>query len=124
MGKVLVVDDDSKIRSIVQEYLGSRGYEIVEAENGTIALDLLERGNGFDVILLDLYLPDTSGEEILEILNSRAIQTTVIVLTGYCNRAENLKDHGRRVLCKPIALQDLYQTIRELLGEPERRKEM
>ena len=60
---VLAVDDEPHILEPVKAYLEKHGYSVLTAERGQDALALIERG-GIDIILLDLMLPDISGEEI------------------------------------------------------------
>ncbi|WP_438035234.1 response regulator [Sorangium sp. So ce204] len=62
---VLIVDDDSGFRAVVEELLQACGYEVVCAENGAVALDLLRRGLRPGIILLDLMMPEINGWEFL-----------------------------------------------------------
>ncbi|WP_437592432.1 response regulator [Sorangium sp. So ce1000] len=65
---VLIVDDDSGFRSVVEELLQAFGYEVVCAENGRVALDLLRRGLRPSIILLDLMMPELNGWEFLALM--------------------------------------------------------
>lgn len=66
-GRVLVVDDEPSIRLLCAVNLGMAGYDVVEAENGQAGLDLV-RAQSFDLVLLDVMLPDIGGHEVLKTL--------------------------------------------------------
>ncbi len=55
--KILVVDDESRIRKLVRDFLVKKGFEVVEAENGKTAVDLFFEENQFDLIILDIMMP-------------------------------------------------------------------
>lgn len=64
--KVLVVDDDYRIRRMVKDYLGSCGFSVLEAVDGESALDIFfENNSGIDIILLDVMMPGIDGLEVL-----------------------------------------------------------
>ncbi len=68
MKKILIVEDDASIHSIIEEILKQENYAILNAYSGTEALMLLEK-NQVDLILLDLMLPGLNGEEIIKKIN-------------------------------------------------------
>lgn len=78
--KVLVVDDEEKIVEVLKSYFESSGYKVYEAFNGTKALELFERMNP-DLVILDLMLPDLSGEELCRAIRKRS-RTPIIMLTA------------------------------------------
>lgn len=78
--KVLVVDDEEKIVEVLKSYFESSGYKVYEAFNGTKALELFERMNP-DLVILDLMLPDLSGEELCRTIRKRS-RTPIIMLTA------------------------------------------
>lgn len=78
--KILVVDDEVKIVEVVKSYLENRGYLVYEAHNGREALEKFERMNPA-LIVLDLMLPDISGEEICRILRKKS-RAPIIMLTA------------------------------------------
>ncbi len=61
----MVVDDNEEIRDIVRLYLEASGYEIIEAANGKVALDLI-RGNDINLMILDIMMPEIDGIEVLK----------------------------------------------------------
>lgn len=83
MKKVLIVEDDPFIRDITTIKLAGHGYDVVVAPNGTIALERLNT-ESFDVVLLDVDLPDISGREILKNMRESLAhkETHVIVFSN------------------------------------------
>lgn len=64
MTKILIVDDDRDIRNILRDILVSCGYQVEEADNGKMALELIDIDQ-FDLILLDVMMPDMDGWSVL-----------------------------------------------------------
>jgi DNA-binding NtrC family response regulator len=81
-GKVLVIDDEADIREGLELLLLSEGYGCELAQNGTEGLEKLETGS-YDLVLLDLMMPDKSGMEVLEELRARDRETPVFMITAY-----------------------------------------
>jgi len=80
--KILLVDDQAELRSLLAENFKARGYEILEAADGT-TLKALFAGPQPDAVLLDLKLPDADGLDLLSALKRNWPETEVIVLSGY-----------------------------------------
>jgi PleD family two-component response regulator len=70
LGTVLVVDDQKSICTLLEAILEQASYRVVEAENGQVALELLEKG-GIDLVLLDVMMPEMDGEETLAQIRQR-----------------------------------------------------
>src|SRR6266571_3869472 len=79
--RILLVDDEPRLLSSLYELLRDRDYHLVTASNGAEALAQLSRLR-FDLVLLDLRLPDMSGHEIMDFINARSIDADVIVMSG------------------------------------------
>lgn len=80
MKTILIVDDEKKISEVLQSYLESAGYKVVSACNGRQALDLFDRLSPA-LVLLDLMLPDMSGEDICRAIRRKS-RTPVIILSA------------------------------------------
>ena len=78
MAKILIVDDEPRIRELIRENLQYAGYACEEAGDGSAALSLLS-GGGFDLVILDLGLPDMDGLDILRQLRSWSTLPVVVV---------------------------------------------
>ena len=80
--KILLVDDQEELRSLLSENFKERGYEVIEAADG-VALKGMFAGPQPDAVLLDLKLPDADGLDLLSLLKRQWPETEVIVLSGY-----------------------------------------
>jgi DNA-binding NtrC family response regulator len=81
-GRVLVIDDEPDIRESLEALLAGEGYSVELAQNGTEGLHKLE-SRGYDIILLDLMMPDKSGMEVLQEYRLRDQTTPVFMITAY-----------------------------------------
>jgi len=81
---VLVVDDDTVIRTMARTLLESKGFEVSEASDGEVALDLLDRGGQYDLVVLDLHMPKVDGFEVLRRVRGsvKTAALPVVVFTG------------------------------------------
>ena len=81
MAKILIVDDEPRIRELIREHLQYAGHVCEEAGDGSAALSLLS-GGGFDLVILDLMMPFMDGMTCLREMRARHINTPVIILTA------------------------------------------
>jgi CheY-like chemotaxis protein len=122
MGRVLVVDDEPDVLLLCRLNLQQRGHEMLEAADGSTALELA-RDRHPDVIVLDLMLPGISGYDVLEALQ-RDEETTdipVLVLTAKSLRADRERSHGlgaSAFLTKPFLPDELCEMVDSLTGPP------
>lgn len=79
---VLVVDDDDEIRNLLYEIVTNKGYTVIAVESAEQALKELKKRE-FDLIFLDLVLPESSGVEVLRHVKASERETVVTVITGY-----------------------------------------
>ena len=79
--RLLLVDDEPRLLSSLYELLRDRGYSLTTASSGSEALAHLSRMR-FDLVLLDLRLPDIGGHEIMDFINEKGINADVIVMSG------------------------------------------
>lgn len=117
--KVLLADDDMFLRDIATEFLTDAGYEIIEAENGRIAWEKLQKENA-DIAVLDVNMPEMDGLELLDLIrgDDRFSDMPVILLTGakYVNMT-SAKDRGADdYLAKPVEYSVLIEHIKMLLA--------
>jgi CheY-like chemotaxis protein len=110
---VLVVDDDPDIRETLSELLDANGYEVLEAENGQIALDVLKSTPRFPcVVLLDLSMPVLDGREFLKRRASDPILRSipVVVVSGSNQPADPIEGIDE-YLRKPVKFERLIEVI-------------
>lgn len=79
---ILLVEDEKKTGEMLKQALESEGIEVIWAQNGKSALDEMEKGR-FDLIILDLKLPEISGDEVLEGIRRMDSYVEVVVYTNY-----------------------------------------
>ena len=117
---VLVVDDEDLVLSVVRELIRLLGYNCVTAEDGIQAMEVMHQSSP-DLILLDFYLPNMPGEQILESMIKEYPQSKVIMASGRELSAEEKRRltkkgvHG--FLYKPYTVDDLERLFKiELNG--------
>lgn len=115
-GKILVVDDEERIRKLLRMYLERENYEIHEAENGEKALELALETD-YDVVLLDLMLPGIDGTEVCaELRKTKA--TPVIMLTAKgeeSNRVQGFEVGADDYVVKPFSPREVILRVKALL---------
>ncbi len=114
--KVLVVDDDFINRKLIQTLLkkNPKVTEIIEAENGSDALDKVKKDSGINLTLLDIMMPVVDGIEFLKIFRSDMsnAHVPVIVLSTDDTRKTEVFDNGANdFLRKPVMQEKLYEKI-------------
>lgn len=85
-GRVLVVDDEPFVRTIVRLILEKAGYEVLEAENGETAIEALNTGENrlvLDVVICDIRMPKINGVQAIEYFQREYPHVPIIVLTAY-----------------------------------------
>ncbi len=111
--KILVVDDEKRVRDTCHKMLEADGFDVSQAENGDVGIQMIEKEH-FDIILLDLMMPGLSGMETLARVRDMHPDTVVIVITGYAtveHSIEAMKRGAFDFLSKPFAPQDLRLVI-------------
>ena len=113
---ILIVEDDERISAFVKRGLEAEGYHVDLAQDGR---EGLQRGlNPYDLIILDLLLPDKSGHEVCQSLRREQIKTPILMLTAKDALEDKLSgfDHGADdYLTKPFAFEELLARIKALL---------
>ncbi len=115
--RLLVVDDEPHMRHSLQQLLSMQGYEVDVCDNGRMALMMLE-SRPYDVVLLDLFMPEMNGYTLLDTMVERKINSTVIVVSG--DSAISAAIHALRsgaydFLRKPYEPEELLNTVENAL---------
>ena len=116
--KILVVDDEKRVRDTCHKMLAGEGFDVSRAESGDVAIQMIEKEH-FDIILLDLMMPGLSGMETLARVKDMHPDTVVIVITGYAtveHSIEAMKRGAFDFLSKPFSPQDLRLVISKAVG--------
>lgn len=115
--RILVVDDEDALRTVLSSELEGEGYIVQMAGDGDEAIKILEK-NTFDLILLDIKMPTVDGFEVLKYVKQHAPATKVIMLTGFAdlkNAIESKKLGAEDFVSKPYDLVDLLTTVERVL---------
>lgn len=114
--KILVVDDEERIRRLIRMYLEREDFLIEEAENGKEALDLA-LNNEYDLILLDIMMPEMDGIEVCEALRKEKT-TPVIMLTAKgeeANRVQGFEVGADDYIVKPFSPREVILRVKAIL---------
>jgi DNA-binding NtrC family response regulator len=116
--KILLVDDDDEVRVVVGTILRSHGYSVAEAANCDAALERLGSVR-FDVVLLDITLPDDNGFKVLEFIREKHLSCKVIMITGTIGLENAIKSAtlgAKDYIAKPYNANYLLKSIENVLS--------
>ena len=119
--RILIADDERSIRWVLKESLTAAGHEVVEAENGTLALELL-RGGGIDLAFVDIRMPEVNGLDVVTTARQEELPTTLVVMTAQttmANAVEAMKRGAYDYLTKPFDL-DVVNLLVDRVAEARR----
>ncbi len=111
-GKILIVEDETKISGIVKSYLVREGFEVIAVETGEAAIS--EIRNGFDLVILDLKLPDIDGETVCKYIRE-VTDIPVIMLTAKSaedDRVRGLSIGADDYVVKPFSARELVARVK------------
>ncbi|MAP93470.1 MAG: DNA-binding response regulator [Ponticaulis sp.] len=114
---ILVVDDDDRIRDLTRRYLSNLGYHVTAANGGVQAQNLLQQLE-FDLIVLDVMMPEVNGFQLLSLMREKGQFTPVILLTARgesADRIEGLKLGADDYIPKPFEPEELALRIAAIL---------
>jgi len=117
--QVLIIDDDPGMRSTLSDILEEAGYEVCSYGKGIEALDWLKK-NPFEVVIVDIKLPDMDGIKLLEEARLINPESAVIMMTGYASvetAVEAMKEGAYAYIVKPINMDELKAIIKKALRE-------
>jgi DNA-binding NtrC family response regulator len=120
MRRVLVIDDQKDVRAMVAIVLRVNGFEVVEAESGAAGLKAFAE-SPFDAAIVDIFLGDTNGLDVIATLRERAPALPVIAVSGVTTLDfMDQSPHLANVVClqKPFRPNDLLQALRKAEAAP------
>jgi len=115
MKKVLIVDDDPNIRSIFKETLKMDGYNVVTASTGIKALELMLEDN-FNLLILDIKMPDIHGLEVLSLIRESGNNIPIIICTAFEGMKDDFVIKSSNIfeyLVKPVDLKILSALVKK-----------
>ncbi len=124
-GRVMIVDDEPDIRKVVRMTLQKAGYDVVEAEDGQKAIEVINTGENrlmLDVIICDIRMPKINGVEAIAYFRKEYPRVPVVVLTGFpdVNMATSfLNDGVVDYLVKPVEGEKLKAAVAKAMDQRE-----
>jgi PAS domain S-box-containing protein len=115
--RILLVDDDAEVRTVTAAYLTEMGHRVVEAADGSSALDILKADDQLDVLIADFAMPGMTGTDLADRAREIRSDLGILLVTGYADPKR--VPHGHLMLHKPFSRTDLAMKV----GEAARRKE-
>jgi CheY-like chemotaxis protein len=123
MASILVIDDVPAVLLSVKIVLEGAGHQVTGAENGSLGLDLLGSGN-FDVVITDIWMPGSTGAEVIRAARARSSRARFLVITGGDPNLRATQKHapspqnygGDAVLLKPFEKVELLSAVARLLA--------
>lgn len=123
MPSILIIDDDDQIRSMLSQFLEMKGYDVDDANDGSVGIARY-RSHPVDLVITDVLMPGKEGIETICDLRREFPEVKIIAISGggqfgpdtYLHMAEALG--ARKVFTKPFALDEFLQGVEEVLGAP------
>ena len=115
--RILVVDDQESMRSLLKDMLEVMGYQVTLAEGGEEALSILEQSQ-FDLVLSDLNMPGMDGAALLKTIKARYAELPVVIITGYGTfhtEKRVMKEGADGYISKPCTLTKIGSTLSSIL---------
>ena len=123
MAKILIVDDEPRIRELIEEHLEHEGYQCTQASDGAAALAAVAAG-GIDLVILDVMMPFMDGMTCLKEMRLRGMDVPVIILTARGEEYDKLEGLGAGAddyVVKPFSPRELVARVRAVLARTMRR---
>lgn len=120
MAKILIADDEESMRLLVARAIAMDGHDIVTAQDGAEALDIITRANGaFDLLLTDIKMPVMDGIALALAVARDYPKLTILLMTGFADqreRASGLEAIVHDVVTKPFAIADIRTAVADALA--------
>ena len=123
MTRILVVDDNASVRTTARALLEAAGFQVVEAESGMAALEVL-KSEVVEVVLTDIFMPDTDGIELIHALHRESPDLPIVAMSGGgYNDGKDVLAVARlfgaaQIVQKPLTQRKLIGAIRRAIGPP------
>lgn len=124
MAKILVIDDDPGIRTLMKKALGREGYTVIEASNGLEGL-MLQRRHRANLIFVDILMPVKDGFETIREIREEFPDVPIFVITGatFEGSTEKLLEMSKKVgakktFSKPLDMEEIIESVKEWIDKP------
>ena len=126
MSRILVVDDETSMRQLLEITLRKEGHRVTMAESGQKAVEAFSKA-AYDLVISDIKMPDRSGVEVLRVVKQSAPETPVIMITAYSSAetaVEALRLGAYDYIAKPFEIDELKVTIKNALEKQQLKEEV
>ena len=123
--KILIVDDEARMRDSLKVLLTNVGYNIHTGCNGGEAIECLNK-DSYDIVLLDMIMPDIDGYQVMDYIKGKHLDTMVIIMTGHASvdsAVECLKRGAYDYLRKPFDFEQLLARVKNAIDQIKLKKE-
>lgn len=118
MAKILVVDDEQRMRHLLSMILKKKGYEVDEAEDGMNALDMLN-ARGYDLVITDVKMPGLDGHGLLRRIKKQGLECPVVFISAFGtveSAVEAMRNGVMDFITKPFEQERIILTVERILG--------
>ncbi|MBN2039584.1 MAG: response regulator [Spirochaetes bacterium] len=120
MNRILIVEDEQNQRELYATELEEEGYEVHQAHNGEVAVKMVT-SNKYDLVILDIRMPEMDGIEALGKILSREKKLPIIIYTAYSNYKSNFMTWtANAYLTKSSDLTELKETVKKIISSKSR----
>ena len=121
MKKILIIEDEESVMMALEDDLRIDGYQVSSAKDGLKGFSMA-KNEGYDLIILDIMLPEMNGFEVCRQLRQTGIITPILMLTAkgqLADKVEGLNSGADDYLTKPFAFEELLARIKALIRRPK-----
>lgn len=117
-GTVLLVEDEPMVRSVAERALTRHGYQVITADNGEDALEILDKGEPIDLLISDVVMPGMDGPAMVREARKSRPNLKVLFMSGYAEEQlrKSIDIENVNFLPKPFSVTDLAEAARNTLG--------
>ncbi len=125
-GKILVVDDEKSMREVLEIFLAEEGYDIVAANGGEKAIEMMKK-DVFNLVITDLKMPGITGFDLLKIIKEVSPRTTVVIMTAFGtteSAVEAMKLGAFDYIQKPFKMDDIRLVVKNAFERQKLQKDI
>lgn len=126
MSKILVVDDEQGIRSVLTDVLEDEGFSVASVATGKAALEALKSEEIYGLLILDVWLPDMSGIEVLEAVSKEQPDLPIVLISGHANidiAVKSVSLGAYDFLEKPLSIDKIINVVNNAMKISELKNE-
>ena len=123
MARILIAEDEEPVRALIARGLTEQGHSVVATADGTEALDILQRDDGFDLLLADIKMPGMDGIALALAVARDFPKIPILLMTGYADQRERVSGLEALicdVISKPFALAEIKFAVASALAKGKR----